>query len=56
MRILARLCAGGRTSWKGPEPFRKGIQDYRAREEIIKRERDGEGERFKKKKGKRKSG
>lgn len=32
-------CAGGRTSWKGPEPFKKGIQDYRVREEIIKRRR-----------------
>lgn len=36
LRILAKLCAGGRASWKGPEPFRKGIQDYRVREEIIK--------------------
>lgn len=41
LRILAKLCAGGWTSWKGPEPFRKGIQDYRApeREEIIKKSR-----------------
>lgn len=51
LRILARLRAGGRTSWKGPEPFREGIQDYGAREEIIKRRRGrgtGESERIRK--------
>lgn len=42
LRILAKLCAGGRTSWKGPEPFKKGIQDYRVREEIIKKRRGRE--------------
>lgn len=48
LRILAKLCAGGRTSWKGPEPFKKGIQDYRVREEIIKerRGRNSECERI----------
>lgn len=42
LRMLAKLCAGGRTSWKGPEPFKKGIQDYRVREEIIKKRRGRE--------------
>lgn len=39
LRTLAKLCAGGRTSWKGPKPFKKGIQIYRVREEIIKKKR-----------------
>lgn len=42
LRILAKLCAGGRTSWKGPEPFKKGIQDYQVREEVIKKRRGRE--------------
>lgn len=42
LRILAKLCTGGRTSWKGPEPFKKGIQDYRVRKEIITKRRGRE--------------
>lgn len=32
------LCAGGRTGWKEPEPFEKGLWDYQVREEIITKE------------------
>lgn len=42
LSILAKLYAGGRTSWKGPEPFKKGIQDYGVKGEMIKEMRGRE--------------
>lgn len=50
LRILAKLCAGGRASWKGPEPFRKGIQDYQCERKSLRRgrKRNGESERNRK--------
>lgn len=42
LRILAKLCTGGRDSWKGPEPFQKGYSGLskereRERGKIIKK-------------------